>query len=209
MKRFGLSVLMLLSLEGVAVAGAGFAQAQQPSLQPALQAQAPQAPGRPDADVLLFTDGEKLTGHFVKSAGASLTFKSDALGEITVDWSKVKELQTSAKVAVISLERELAWRRFNASCIGTAGRSGLRRLSTEAPASTSRCRRRNVRTNQLEKWPSAIFRTSASLPPAKSVVVARAPARSLCRLRLAPAQVRSQRRHLPVEEVADCIATAF
>jgi hypothetical protein len=54
-----------------------------------------------DTDVLLFTDGERLTGHFVKSAGASLTFKSDALGEITVDWSKVKELQSSAKVAVI------------------------------------------------------------------------------------------------------------
>jgi Protein of unknown function, DUF481 len=55
----------------------------------------------PGTDVLLFADGEKLTGHFVKSAGSSLTFKSDALGEITVDWSKVKELQTSAKVAVI------------------------------------------------------------------------------------------------------------
>ncbi len=56
---------------------------------------------KPDADVLLFTDGERLTGHFVKSSGASLTFKSDALGEITVDWSKVKELQSSARVAVI------------------------------------------------------------------------------------------------------------
>jgi hypothetical protein len=33
--------------------------------------------------------------------GSALTFKSDALGEITVDWSKVKELQSSAKVAVI------------------------------------------------------------------------------------------------------------
>jgi Protein of unknown function, DUF481 len=56
---------------------------------------------KPDPDVLLFTDGERLTGHFVKSTGSSLTFKSDALGEITVDWSKVKELQSSAKVAVI------------------------------------------------------------------------------------------------------------
>ena len=56
---------------------------------------------KPDSDVLLFTDGERLTGHFVKSSGSSLTFKSDALGEITVDWSKVKELQSSAKVAVI------------------------------------------------------------------------------------------------------------
>lgn len=56
---------------------------------------------KPDADVLLFTDGERLTGHFVKSSGSSLTFQSDALGEITVDWSKVKELQSSASVAVI------------------------------------------------------------------------------------------------------------
>jgi len=56
---------------------------------------------KPEADVLLFADGERLTGHFVKSSGSSLTFKSDALGELTVDWSKVKELQTSAKVAVI------------------------------------------------------------------------------------------------------------
>ena len=56
---------------------------------------------KPEPDVLLFTDGERLTGHFVKSSGAALTFKSDALGEITVDWSKVKELQSSAKVAVI------------------------------------------------------------------------------------------------------------
>src|SRR5580704_4015281 len=56
---------------------------------------------KPDADVLLFTDGERLTGHFVKSTGSSLTFKSDSLGDITVDWTKVKELQSSAKVAVI------------------------------------------------------------------------------------------------------------
>jgi hypothetical protein len=61
----------------------------------------PTAPAKPDPDVLLFTDGEKLTGHFVKSSGSSLTFNSDAVGEITVDWSKVKELDSSAKVAVI------------------------------------------------------------------------------------------------------------
>ena len=58
-------------------------------------------PAKSDVDVLLFSDGERLTGHFVKSTGASVTFKSDALGEITVDWKKVKELQTSMKVAVI------------------------------------------------------------------------------------------------------------
>lgn len=64
----------------------------QPSGQPADQSK---------PDELLFTDGERLTGHFVKSSGSSVTFKSDALGEITVDWKKVKELESSAKVAVI------------------------------------------------------------------------------------------------------------
>lgn len=61
----------------------------------------PAGQATPSTDVLLFNDGERLTGHFVKSSGSSLTFKSDALGDITVDWSKVKELQTSAKVAVL------------------------------------------------------------------------------------------------------------
>jgi hypothetical protein len=62
----------------------------------ALFAQAPPSP-----DILILNDGEKLVGHFVKATGGSLTFKSDALGAITVDWSKVKELQSSHRVAVI------------------------------------------------------------------------------------------------------------
>jgi Protein of unknown function, DUF481 len=60
--------------------------------------------GQPPAappDVLLFTDGERLTGHFVKATGSTLTFHSDALGDLTVDWQKVKELTSTAKVAVI------------------------------------------------------------------------------------------------------------
>jgi hypothetical protein len=32
---------------------------------------------------------------------SSVTFKSDALGDLKIDWSKVKELQTSVEVAVI------------------------------------------------------------------------------------------------------------
>jgi Protein of unknown function, DUF481 len=61
----------------------------------------PAGQAKPNPDVLLFTDGEKLTGHFVKSTGSAVTFHSDTLGDITVDWSKVKELESSAKVAVI------------------------------------------------------------------------------------------------------------
>jgi hypothetical protein len=50
---------------------------------------------------MVFTDGERLVGKFLRSNGASATFKSDALGEITVDWSKVKELQSTQAFAVI------------------------------------------------------------------------------------------------------------
>jgi hypothetical protein len=64
---------------------------------PGLFGQPPAAP----PDVLLFTDGERLTGHFVKATGSTLTFHSDALGDLTVDWQKVKELTSTAKVAVI------------------------------------------------------------------------------------------------------------
>ena len=49
---------------------------------------------KPEPDVLVFADGERLVGHFEQSNGTSVKFKSDAVGEVTVDWSKVKELHT-------------------------------------------------------------------------------------------------------------------
>ncbi|HEX4137425.1 MAG TPA: DUF481 domain-containing protein [Bryobacteraceae bacterium] len=58
-------------------------------------------------DVMVFTDGERLVGKFVRSNGSSATFKSDAIGEVTVDWSKVKELQSSQAFAVVPKNVEL------------------------------------------------------------------------------------------------------
>lgn len=54
-----------------------------------------------EPDVLELVDGEKLLGHFEQSNGSSIRFKSDVLGEVTVDWSKIKELHTSQKFAVL------------------------------------------------------------------------------------------------------------
>ena len=62
---------------------------------------------KPAPDVLIFNDGEKLIGHLESATSASVTFKSDMAGEITVDWSKVKELHTSQKFAVIPKGVEL------------------------------------------------------------------------------------------------------
>jgi Protein of unknown function, DUF481 len=52
-------------------------------------------------DTILFPNGDKLSGHFLNATDMSMKFTTDALGEITVDWSKIKELRTSGKVAVI------------------------------------------------------------------------------------------------------------
>jgi hypothetical protein len=60
-----------------------------------------QAPAKPESDVLILTNGEKLIGHFEHATDASLVFKSDTVGKITVKWSAVQELQSSANFAVI------------------------------------------------------------------------------------------------------------
>lgn len=62
---------------------------------------------KPEPDVLLLTDGERLVGHFEQSNGSSVKFKSDVLGSVTVDWKNVKELHTSEKFAVIPKNIEL------------------------------------------------------------------------------------------------------
>jgi hypothetical protein len=59
-----------------------------------------QAAAKPEPDVLLFTDGEKLVGHVVSGTGSSLVFHSDMAGDVTVDWSKVKELTSSGKFVI-------------------------------------------------------------------------------------------------------------
>jgi hypothetical protein len=51
--------------------------------------------------VLTFKNGEKLIGHLVRTHRKDVTFKSDTVGEVTVDWSKIQELRTGDQFAVI------------------------------------------------------------------------------------------------------------
>jgi hypothetical protein len=64
---------------------------------------------KPEPDIVVFPNGEKLIGHFESFTGGSAKFKSDTLGEITIDLSKVQELRTSGKFAVIKKNIKLAW----------------------------------------------------------------------------------------------------
>ncbi len=67
------------------------------------QAPATDAAARPQQqpDVLVFINGDTLSGQLERSTGSSVLFKTDMAGEITVDWSKVKELRTNRQFAVI------------------------------------------------------------------------------------------------------------
>lgn len=62
---------------------------------------------KPEPDTVVFPNGEKLIGHFEGFTGGSAKFKSDAMGEITIDLSKVQELRTSQKYAVVKKGVEL------------------------------------------------------------------------------------------------------
>ena len=59
------------------------------------------AQAKPAPDVLVFTNGDQLTGTLERGVGDSVIFKSDMAGEITVSLDKVKELRSSGSFAVL------------------------------------------------------------------------------------------------------------
>jgi hypothetical protein len=69
-------------------------------------------PSTPKAapDLLLFTNGDQLTGKLVHSTGSTLTFHSDMAGDISVSWSKVKELRSDRQFVVLGKNQHFSWR---------------------------------------------------------------------------------------------------
>jgi hypothetical protein len=56
---------------------------------------------KPDPDVLVLSNGDTLHGKFVSSLQGKLTFHSDPLGDVSIDWDKVKELHSTQRLAVL------------------------------------------------------------------------------------------------------------
>ncbi len=52
-------------------------------------------------DVLVLSNGDTLHGKFVSEIGGKVTFHSDPLGDVTLEWDKIKELHTAGSFAVI------------------------------------------------------------------------------------------------------------
>ena len=58
-------------------------------------------PAKPEPDVIVFKNGDQMTGVLEKGTGNSIVFKSDMAGEITVSLDNVKELRTHGTYAVM------------------------------------------------------------------------------------------------------------
>ncbi len=56
----------------------------------------------PAPDVLVLSNGDTLHGKFVSEVAGKVTFHSDSLGDISLGWDKIKNLQTSQNFAVLN-----------------------------------------------------------------------------------------------------------
>jgi hypothetical protein len=70
-------------------------------------ARAQAAAPKPPADVVIFTNGDQLTGTLERGAGNSIVFKSDMAGEITIPLDKVKELRVAGSFAVLRKDQPI------------------------------------------------------------------------------------------------------
>lgn len=59
------------------------------------------AQAKPGTDVIVFTNGDQLSGKLERETGDSIVFKSDSAGEVTVPVSKVKELRSNGQFVVL------------------------------------------------------------------------------------------------------------
>jgi hypothetical protein len=63
------------------------------------QTAAPAAAAAPD--VIIFTNGDQLTGKLLREVNGSVTFHSDIAGDVTVTWDKIKSIHSGQQFAVV------------------------------------------------------------------------------------------------------------
>ncbi len=56
---------------------------------------------RPSPDVLILVNGDRITGTMLHSAGESISFHSDVLGDLQLKWNDIRELQTKTRMVIL------------------------------------------------------------------------------------------------------------
>jgi len=64
-------------------------------------------PSTPTPDVVIFKNGDQLTGKLERSIGTDITFKSDTVGEVTIPMDKVKELRSNSNFVVLQKNEKI------------------------------------------------------------------------------------------------------
>jgi hypothetical protein len=62
---------------------------------------------KPAPDVIVFTNGDQLTGTLERATGDSFVFKSDVVGEVTVSADKIKELHAGGKFVALKKNEKI------------------------------------------------------------------------------------------------------
>ena len=75
--------------------------------QQAVTARAQSAAAKPAPDVIVFTNGDQLTGTLERASGDSFVFKSDVVGQVTVSADKIKELRASGKFVALKKDEKI------------------------------------------------------------------------------------------------------
>src|SRR3954454_21608281 len=60
-------------------------------------------------DVIIFKNGDQLTGALLRAVGNTVVFKSDMVAEVTVPISRVKELRSRGSFAVLKKHENIAF----------------------------------------------------------------------------------------------------
>jgi hypothetical protein len=66
-----------------------------------------QSAAKPAPDVIVFTNGDQLTGTLERADGDSFVFKSDVVGEVTVSADKIKELHAGGKFVALQKNEKI------------------------------------------------------------------------------------------------------
>ena len=77
------------------------------ALFPTVAARAQSAAAKPAPDVIVFTNGDQLTGTLERATGDSFVFKSDVVGEVTVSADKIKELHANGKFVALKKNEQI------------------------------------------------------------------------------------------------------
>ena len=72
-----------------------------------MKAGAQAAAAKPAPDVIVFTNGDQLTGTLERATGDSFVFKSDIVGEVTVTADKIKELHAGGKFVALKKNEKI------------------------------------------------------------------------------------------------------